>query len=180
MEFNIFVLHQDVLILEEVEHVLDRKASLYHNILVGICIPLILVSNGYLISFIFKQKVKKTFMDWLVIFDTILCCTSVITLVCKLVFLMLKWFIFCSLSSPDPSPRGLPNLFQSDGTCCIVSVFLQQTPVMWNCYLQVCICPQSLLGSDIPTKMDVVSDHCGFDNGSLTDNLTLVSVSTGI
>ena len=81
MNFEIFCIQPEILTVEEIEHTFLKKGCLYHNFLVGIFVPLILVMNGYLLYFIFNDVSKKSFIDWMVIFDTILCCMSIFQLI---------------------------------------------------------------------------------------------------
>ena len=48
-------------------------ASVFSNLL-------ILITNGYLLFFILKRP-KKTFLDWMMVFDCILCISNIFTLV---------------------------------------------------------------------------------------------------
>ena len=73
------------LIIDQIEHVVhhDDKNLLNTQIFRVcqlICMLLILTTNGYLLKFIMKQP-TKTFLDWLMIFDTILCISNIITII---------------------------------------------------------------------------------------------------
>ena len=80
LHFNIFALQQSILTVETIEHKFPKDPPLYLYILVGLFCFLILTTNGYLLFFVFKQS-SRSFLDWLMVLDSILCLGNCMTLI---------------------------------------------------------------------------------------------------
>ena len=80
MNFNIFVLQQSILTVETVEHTFPEDPSPYLFYLVGLFCLLIIITNGYLLFFVFKQS-SRTFLDWLMVLDSFLCLGNCFSLI---------------------------------------------------------------------------------------------------
>ena len=73
------------LIIDQIEHVVhyDDKNLVNTHIFRAcqlVSVMLILTTNGYLLQFIMKQP-TKTFLDWMMILDTSLCISNILTIV---------------------------------------------------------------------------------------------------
>ena len=68
--------------MENIEHIFLDGVSFDNTIFLvasGLSCLTILTANGYLLHFIIKQP-TKTFLDWMMVFDSILCICNVVTI----------------------------------------------------------------------------------------------------
>ena len=79
MDFSIASTEAMNLTVESTEHYLHTDSDIYMRALCGFSITLIVLLNGYLLYFIYQQN-KKTFLDWLIVLDCILCLSNCLTL----------------------------------------------------------------------------------------------------
>ena len=77
--FSITTSQSLILIIESIELHLPTEADLFMKMLSGASMLLVALFNGYLLYFVFQQN-KKTFLDWMIVFDSILCVANCVTL----------------------------------------------------------------------------------------------------
>ena len=75
----------EVLSFESIElFLMNEKPSQFNsNLFLSACMfssLLILINNGYLLYFLMKQ-LKKTFLDWMIVFDCTLCICNISTII---------------------------------------------------------------------------------------------------
>ena len=79
MDFRIASSETMIITVESTEHYLHKDSDIYMKTLGGFSVLLIAILNGYLLYFIYQQK-KKTFLDWLIVLDCILCLSNCLTI----------------------------------------------------------------------------------------------------